>query len=328
MTTGNASPTAGAGTVTILSTTAAAKADVGKVCTISSNSATALTLAAGCLTVTPAAGTSWSYRINWRLDGTGTTTAAGTTTTFVDSTKTLFGTNSIVGLQIRFRPSNFVARVTAWNATTFTGTFSPARAAATPAGEDYLLEPAQVGVFRGTVTTGGANNTLTDTSQTWGTNALVGLLVRFTKATNAGNQDFVSRVTANTQNTLTFVAMPALVSANDTFEIDLDGNVTNNYALGGATPGFQSGTVVCGSCHDHYADSSSTTTTRDRAAATASCSAGRRATRPAPGATRRRCTAASGPRRASTTRGARASPATPATSRTARTTSTSSGSPS
>ncbi len=255
-----ASPTSGAGTVTILATTAASKPDVAKVCTISSNTATALTLATGCLTVNPVNGTTWAYRINWKLGGTGATTAAGATpgnNTFVDSTKT-WAASSIAGLQVRFPSTGTVHRITAWTAPN--ATFSPARSTQVAASEQYIVEPAQVGAYTGTASVAGTTTRVTVSAGSWGSANLIGLLIRFTKAGNAANLNVVTKITSNTTTTVDFVALPAAVAANDTFEIDLDGNVTNNVALGGTTSGYTTGTVVCGSCHGvHYADSNAAT---------------------------------------------------------------------
>ncbi len=263
-TTGNASPTAGAGSVTVLATPVANAADDGAVCPITSNTATSLTLGTctPALTTTPSAG--WVYAINWKLSGSSKTSAAGSTTTFVDSSR-LWPANGIVGLQVRFLVSNFTVTVTSWNATTFTATFSPARSTAVASGETYQLEPAQVGPYIGTVAASPSPTTTAfttvETSPFPATaNALQNLMARFKSGTNRG---YVARITASTANALTVVALPAAPASGDTFEIDLDGNTSNNVWLAGSSPTFSNpatGLVACTSCHGaHYADSDPTT---------------------------------------------------------------------
>lgn len=266
-TTGNASPTAGAGSVTILATPAANAADDGAVCPITSNTGNTLNLGTctPALTTTGSGVAGWVYAINWKLSASSKTSAAGSTTTFVDSAR-LWPNNAIVGLQVRFLASNFTATVTGWNATTFTATFSPARGSAVASGEAYQLEPAQVGPFIGTVAASPAPTTTTLTTveaspfPATPANFLANLMVRFTSGVDQGR---VTRVSANTTNTLTFVALPAAPASGDTFEIDLDGNTSNNVFLAGSSPTFSNpatGLVACTSCHGaHYADSDPTT---------------------------------------------------------------------
>jgi len=262
VTTGNSSPFGGAGSVTILASGPTGTADVGKTCAIGSNNANTLTLT-GC-TLTAQGGTlpnAVVYRINWRLAGSGTTTAAGTATTFIDNTKTLWASNGPVGLQVRFLASNKTARITGWNNTTWTATISPALTVAdTAAGLAYQLEPAQVGPYAGAVAASPAPTTTGFTASTnafGAANAVANYLLRFTSGTQKG---VVTRVVTNAAaNAVTYTAIPGAPAANDTFEIDLDGNATNNVWLGGAAPTFSNpatGQVTCMSCHGlHYADS-------------------------------------------------------------------------
>lgn len=104
----------------------------------------------------------------------------------------------------------------------------------------------------------GSTTTLNDT-QSWTVNALVGLVIRLT----SGSNKYLTRtITANTATQIQWSGATNVATANgDTYEVDADGNVTNNLRLdNNGTPGYAAGKVQCTSCHGpHFADSDSST---------------------------------------------------------------------
>lgn len=109
--------------------------------------------------------------------------------------------------------------------------------------------------------TGGSTTSLVDTSKTWGD--LTGQVVRFTSGANAGVTAAATSMTGVTQ--VNFAALASPVAAGDAYEVDRDGNTTNNIALDNAGSwSYTTGNVECLSCHDlHYGDSNSTTAIAD-----------------------------------------------------------------
>ncbi|MBI5494964.1 MAG: hypothetical protein HY904_08035 [Deltaproteobacteria bacterium] len=125
----------------------------------------------------------------------------------------------------------------------------------------------QVAAISGRATSAGTTTTLNDNTKAWVVNALAGLNIRFT---SGANKNLVRLVSANTATQVTFAAASSATALNDRYEIDRDGNTSNNLVLDNAgTPSFTTGNVVCMSCHGvHYADSN--TATYD-SSATAAC---------------------------------------------------------
>ncbi len=111
---------------------------------------------------------------------------------------------------------------------------------------------AQIDAEYGTAT-GGSTTSLVDTSKSWGD--LTGLVVRFTSGANGGLTATITSMTGGQQ--IDFDPMPSPVAANDGYEIDSDGNLSNNLVLAtDAVGSYTAGDVVCSSCHSlHYADS-------------------------------------------------------------------------
>jgi len=128
---------------------------------------------------------------------------------------------------------------------------------------------AQIDNAWGTVTctpTPCSTTSLSDNSKNWGN--LVGYVVRFTSGTNAGMVPPTRTITSNTATSITYSPVTTAVPSaalGDTYEIDGDGNITNNIVLAGASgPSYAQGNVVCMSCHaPHFADSDSTTYDQD-----------------------------------------------------------------
>lgn len=108
------------------------------------------------------------------------------------------------------------------------------------------------------VATSGSTTTLVNGAGGWTPAALVGQVVRFRTGVNKGA---TRPVIANTATTLTFAALPSPITAGDGFEIDRDGNLSNNFLLDdNGTPSYTQGRVLCMSCHSpHFADSNSAT---------------------------------------------------------------------
>jgi len=115
------------------------------------------------------------------------------------------------------------------------------------------------GTQRGLVgtATGGTTTSLTEAGRTFG--AVTGLLIRFKTGPNKGARRTIA---TSTGDTLTWSGpLGTAVAAGDRFEIDNDGNITNNVVLANGGGGsYASGKVVCLSCHGvHAADSDSGT---------------------------------------------------------------------
>jgi len=117
---------------------------------------------------------------------------------------------------------------------------------------------AQVKGFWGAATSG-TTTTLVDTSKTF--TGSVNLFVRFTSGLNVTQAPQKITAVPATNTVQWATALPYAVAAGDKYEIDADGNVTNNVVLENAgTPAYNTGNVWCMSCHGvHYADSKSTT---------------------------------------------------------------------
>ncbi|MEK6606517.1 MAG: cytochrome c3 family protein, partial [Myxococcota bacterium] len=183
------------------------------------------------------------------------TATAGAATTLTDSGKAWVG-GALVGRFVTFKSganANVTREITANTATQLTFDLL---ASAIVAGVTYEISgAAQVAVNVGTATSGSLT-TLNDTSKAWGAGTLVGQVIRFTSA--GANKNVTRVLTGNTATQVSWVGnLPAAVVAGNTYEIDADGNLTNNAIL---TGGYASGNVLCSSCHaPHYADSNSTT---------------------------------------------------------------------
>lgn len=105
----------------------------------------------------------------------------------------------------------------------------------------------------------GSTTTLNDTTKSWTPNALVGLVIRFT---SGSNKNLIRTITANTATQIQWSAALSVATANGhTYEVDADGNVTNNLRLdNNGTPSYAAGMVQCMSCHGpHFSDSNSST---------------------------------------------------------------------
>ncbi len=98
---------------------------------------------------------------------------------------------------------------------------------------------------------GGSTTTLDDSSKAWTPDSLAG---RWLRLTSGNNRNLIRQITANSATQLSFDALPTSVGIDDSYEIDADGNFSNDLTLG------PSGQVLCTSCHGvHYADSDSST---------------------------------------------------------------------
>lgn len=107
--------------------------------------------------------------------------------------------------------------------------------------------------------TSGTTTTLVDLSKSWTNGGLVGLSVRIT---DGANNNGVRVITSNTNTQIDWaLATAAPIQSGDTYEIDVDGNVSNNLMLDdGGAASFTTGNVLCTTCHAvHYADSNSST---------------------------------------------------------------------
>lgn len=119
---------------------------------------------------------------------------------------------------------------------------------------------AQVAGYWGTAT-GGSTTSLVDTGKNFSSPSAVGWKVRFTGPSTSPLRNTVATITSLTGTTqINFAALGTAVSAGTTYEIDVDGNFTNNIHLSnGTSASFTTGNVVCMSCHGvHFADSSAT----------------------------------------------------------------------
>lgn len=105
---------------------------------------------------------------------------------------------------------------------------------------------------------GGSTTSLTDSSQSWGTDAIKNLYVRFT---SGANKNVVKQITSNNGNTLNWSGAITAITNGVTYEVDADGNFTNNLVFDDTgTPSYTAGKVVCMSCHaPHFADANSST---------------------------------------------------------------------
>lgn len=135
-------------------------------------------------------------------------------------------------------------------------------AKALPATSDYHNPPLDIGGVSQAMAdfgaaTGGSATSLIDTSKDF--TGTAGLVVRFTNGVNIGLTRSITSLTGTTQ--VNFPALPSAVTAGTTYEIDADGNLTNNIVLdNGGTQSYTTGNVLCQSCHGiHYADSDSLT---------------------------------------------------------------------
>ncbi len=207
------------------------------------------------------------YRINW--GDSGTSTAAGATGTTITDTSRSWVTNALANLTVRIttRDAAYVGATStiASNTATQITLRTAISGLQTTGGDTYEIGPAQAPVHRGTATSG-STTTLTDSTKSWTSGWLVGLSVRFLGQYNqgvvgSGNQGVISTITANTATQITFTAVGTPVAAGNAYEIDHDGNMTNNLPLADTlATSFTAGNVVCLSCHAaHFADSSSST---------------------------------------------------------------------
>ncbi|MDF1565166.1 MAG: cytochrome c3 family protein [Deltaproteobacteria bacterium] len=87
---------------------------------------------------------------------------------------------------------------------------------------------------------------------------LTGSFVRFTSGANVNQY---RQITSSTATRITWgTALSSAPLKGDTFEVDSDGNITNNIVLASGGGSYTTGNVTCLSCHGpHYADSSSVT---------------------------------------------------------------------
>ncbi|MBI5494963.1 MAG: CxxxxCH/CxxCH domain-containing protein [Deltaproteobacteria bacterium] len=142
-----------------------------------------------------------------------------------------------------------------------------------PVPRDTTNNP-QSAILRGAATTTAAGTgTMTDSTAAFpanlGTVPAGGHKIRFTTGSNKGR---VCTITTNAATSANWVAAACTVNGaasaqtvaialGDRYEIDQDGNFTNNLALDNAgNRSFTAGNVVCTTCHGlHYADSNSAT---------------------------------------------------------------------
>ncbi len=263
-------------TLTFVSTGSTSSGNLNKTVSIGSLSSGTFTVGSGLL-VNPALGD--LYRINWPSNNTGISTSYATKT-ITDSVSRGWATDQLKGLTLRVTTHGAPNAEKGSVATTYgqtdkiagngtsTITLTNGISLSSTGSDTYELGPAQVDVIRGTSTSTPSQTALSDSTKSWTSGALVGLSVRFLGANNQGtvgsnNQGVVSTITANTSNSITFTAVASAFTANVNvaYEIDHDGNMTNNLPLAGASAtSFTAGNVVCLSCHAaHFADSSSAT---------------------------------------------------------------------
>ncbi len=117
---------------------------------------------------------------------------------------------------------------------------------------------AQVAGFWGTAT-GGSTTSLIDTGKNF--TGAVGLVVRFTSGANRNVTKTITSVSGGNTTVNWSGALGTAIGAGVTYEIDVDGNLTNSVPLAGASgASFTAGNVACLSCHEvHFGDSDSTT---------------------------------------------------------------------
>jgi predicted CXXCH cytochrome family protein len=257
---------------------AGSAANVGKTSTIQGISAGTITVSPAFSATATAAGD--VYRINWPSNDTGVTASGTTTTVLTDSVARGWAANSLKNLTVRFTthgPPNATqgdiatyydtTRTITANGTNTITLSSAVTGIAATGNDTYEIAPAQVDLIRGTATAAGTTSRLYDSTKGWTTSSpLVGLSIRFLGpngqgVVGAGNQGTVSTLTAVGNGYVDFVAVTSATAVGDAYEVDQDGNITNNLALAGASAtSFTAGNVVCLSCHGaHFADSSSST---------------------------------------------------------------------
>ncbi|MBI5892722.1 MAG: cytochrome c3 family protein [Deltaproteobacteria bacterium] len=115
--------------------------------------------------------------------------------------------------------------------------------------------------YKGSVTSGGgasAVSTFWDSTKTFNA-ATAGKIIRFTTGTSKNTTRTVSSVSGSQVSW----SASTTIANSDKYEIDADGNLSNNIRLYNAAagiPSFTAGQVMCLSCHNiHWADSNDTT---------------------------------------------------------------------
>jgi len=260
-------------TLTVVAASTATKANVGKTVSITGFSAGAFTVGSG-LTAAPAVGD--VYRINWPANDTGTTSSGTTTSIITDASKSFPSTNILNNLSVRLTTHGLPnaaegavatyfgqSRTITANGTSTISLSSAVTGLVTTGNDTYELGMPQPAAIRGMAASPGTGS-LSGTFPA--ANTLVGLSIRFLGGDNQGvlganNQGMISVITANTTSSVSYVAVPAFTVASTSYEIDQDGNLTNNLALAGTlATSFTAGNVVCLSCHGaHFTDSASNT---------------------------------------------------------------------
>ena len=116
---------------------------------------------------------------------------------------------------------------------------------------------AQVAGFWGAAT-GGTTTSLTDGTKNF--TGATGLWIRFTTGANRNLTRQITSVGGG-NTTVNFAAVGVAIAAGTRYEIDRDGNLTNNLALvSGGAASFTTGNVACLTCHEvHFGDSDATT---------------------------------------------------------------------
>ncbi len=198
-------------------------------------------------------GTSWSTQLQpgWQIKRDADPATAFTVIQSVDS-------NTALTLAVGYKGTGGTGTYAAGK------TMSHPVGLALPNGGLTVSPPREVGGsnqdpgYVGTASTG-STTSLTDSTKAWATNALANRWVRLFDAPNAG---LVRQITTNTATQINWTtAVTGNVAAGNKYQIDLDGNTSNNVVLDNAgTASWTAGNVICLSCHGaHYADSSSTT---------------------------------------------------------------------
>lgn len=192
------------------------------------------------------------------LSDVGAASSAGTTTTLADTTKA-WVPGALVGQWIMFTDGANAAERRVISANTATTVTFGAMPVAVASGDPYRVEKDQIGRLVG-VATGGTTTTLIDAAANF--TGSLGMWVRVTGPMGHGDR-FVARQITAVNGATQITVSPAFPTAptGGTYEVDWDGNTSNNLALdNGGTPSFTQGNVVCLSCHGvHFADSSSAT---------------------------------------------------------------------
>ncbi len=134
----------------------------------------------------------------------------------------------------------------------------PASSALTRAAPVETSGVAQVAGFWGTATADGTTTSLTDATKNF--TGATGLWIRFT---SGGNRNVTREITSvgGGNTSVSFGAVGVAITAGTRYEIDRDGNLTNNLALvSGGAASFTAGNVACLTCHEvHFGDSDATT---------------------------------------------------------------------